>query len=60
MWMVFDNMTKEEIQCIRQVAEGSFVVTGNTSAKGGYNRIAMKFKRCEAFRANSYLREGGL
>ncbi|MBU4076102.1 MAG: hypothetical protein KKI06_05270 [Euryarchaeota archaeon] len=63
MWMVFDNMTKEEIGLISDIIKnGNNIVTGRTSSKLNTktgevlaNLVKIEFEKLEIFRISSYL-----
>lgn len=63
MWMVFDNMTAEEVGLIEEIRTSSRnVVTGKTSSKWDastksaiYNSVKMDIERLEIFKTSNYL-----
>lgn len=62
MWMVFDNMTSDEIKLIEEYRKGRLVITGKTSAKWDAarkctinNAVSIEYERIDMFRASSYL-----
>ncbi|KCZ73382.1 putative RAMP superfamily protein probably involved in DNA repair [Candidatus Methanoperedens nitroreducens] len=63
MWMVFDNMTREEVHLIEDIIKkNSLVVTGKTSAKwdaaarsAKNNIVKMEFESVDIFKTSSYL-----
>jgi len=63
MWMIFDNMTAEEVELIEEIRTSSRnVVTGKTSSKWDpssksaiYNSVKMDIERLEIFKTSNYL-----
>ncbi|MBE0521936.1 MAG: hypothetical protein IBX39_06685 [Candidatus Methanoperedenaceae archaeon] len=64
MWMVFDNMTKEEILLIDELRKQNIIVTGRTSSKldkktgnASFNviQIQMEYEKLDIFRIPDYL-----
>lgn len=63
MWMIFDNMTAEEVGLIEGIRTSSRnVVTGKTSSKWDpssksaiYNSVKMDIERLEIFKTSNYL-----
>lgn len=65
MWLIFDNMTKEEMSLISDfIKMNKNVVTGKTSSKWNadtksaqYNTVNMEFESVDIFKASSYLKD---
>jgi CRISPR-associated protein Csm3 len=63
MWMIFDNMTAEEVGLIEEIRTSSRnVITGKTSSKWDptsksaiYNSVKMDIERLEIFKTSNYL-----
>ncbi len=63
MWMIFDNMTEEEVGLIEEIRTSiRNVVTGKTSSKWDptsksaiYNSVKMDIERLEIFKTSNYL-----
>jgi CRISPR-associated protein Csm3 len=62
MWMVFDNMTSDEIKLIEEFRKGRLVITGKTSAKWDAvrkttinNAVSIEYEAINMFRTSSYL-----
>lgn len=65
MWLVFDNMTKEEIGLIDDIIKiNKNVITGKTSSKwdvvaksAKYNTVKMEYESIDIFKTSNYLRD---
>lgn len=53
-WMVFDNMRKRDIKEIVNLLRRENTISGNTSAKGGYNRVKFSVRKAWKFKIDDF------